>query len=1444
MRFRTPCGAIVSTCALILTSTSIAAAATIAVPAGGDLQAALNAAQPGDVITLAPGATYTGSFVLPNKGPVNDFITIRSAAPDSQLPGPGIRMTPAFAALLPKIKSATSVSALRTATAANHYKLQFLEFQANSKGYGDIISLGAGDSSQTQLSQVPYAFVVDRVYVHGDPALGQKRGIALHSGDTTVVNSYVADCKAIGQDSQAISGFNGPGPFVIENNYLEGATENFLLGGADPTIPNLVTTNVTFRHNYLRKQLAWRDPIMATPAAVSANAVTGGSLAAGTYYYRVQARRTAGQTNKASSIASPEVSATIAAGTTGSVTISWTPVVDAEDYLVYGRTSGGENVYWKTTNPYFTDTGAAGTAGTPASATKWAVKNIFELKNAQDVVIEGNVFENLWVADQQGYPIVFTPRNQSGTAPWVVVQRVTFQHNIVRHTAGGVNILGIDNLNPSQRTNHITVRDNVFDDMTSSTWGSGSKAFQLGDGPDAITIDHNTVMTTDSTIVWLYGGSSTAPTAITNAVYTNNLSLHNSYGILGNGLSSGTTSINVYMPGSIVSRNVLAGGSASKYPTGNFFPTTAAWPTLFAGYTTGDYHLAPSSVYKNAGTDGDDLGADIDAINAQTASALSGDNTVPPGVNPVRILTTSLDNAVFNQPYAQSLVCSGGTGACAWSMGDASLPAGLMFDPLAAVVTGTPTAVQTGTITVNAYDPTWPSNTATATLTITVDPPPFVMSMPAAPAGQVGVAYQLTPSVSGTMGTAAWSIASGTLPAGLTFDALSGAIGGVPSAWGSSTFVVQATDSWGANRMDSRAVTMTIAPEALVVDTTALPNGMWHVAYAGALAAHGGTGSTTWSVTGGALPDGLTLASNGAIAGTPASIGSFSVTVQAADANWPGNVAAQTVALTIDAPAFSISLPAAPGAAIGQPYQLAPVATGNVGTVTWSIASGTLPAGVTLDPATGVISGTPTAWGTCAVVVQGADSWGTNRVDSKSLTIRVSPSSLAITTTALAAAMYQSAYQAALTTSGGTGSVSFSIVSGALPSGLSMTPDGVVSGTPTSVGTFSIGVQAVDTNWTSNTASKTITLVVQASAFTASMPAASAGRVGLPYQIAGSASGNVGAVVWSLASGALPAGVAIDAASGVIAGVPTTFGSFTANVKAVDSWDPSRAVVMPATITVAPLPIAISTTTLAAANVRQAYQAMLAATGGTGLTTWSLAGGALPAGVTLGANGALSGTPTAAGQFAFTVQASDGGWTGNTATKALTMSVGAREVVLYASDKTAMAGTWSLVADTTAAGGTRIWNPDKGAAKISTALAAPANYFEMKFQAEAGVAYHLWLRGKADKDYWGNDSVMVQFSGSTDGSGAATARIGTTSAFDVNLEDCSGCGESGWGWQDNGYGANVFGPDVYFAQSGTQTIRVQVREDGLSIDQIVLSADKYRTSSPGALKNDATIVAR
>jgi hypothetical protein len=187
---------------------------------------------------------------------------------------------------------------------------------------------------------------------------------------------------------------------------------------------------------------------------------------------------------------------------------------------------------------------------------------------------------------------------------------------------------------------------------------------------------------------------------------------------------------------------------------------------------------------------------------------------------------------------------------------------------------------------------------------------------------------------------------------------------------------------------------------------------------------------------------------------------------------------------------------------------------------------------------------------------------------------------------------------------------------------------------------------------------------------------------------------------------------------------------------------------------------------------------------------------------------------------------------------------GGSDVVLYASQASIRVGTWTVVSDSTAAGGARLRQPDAGAAKITSALASPANYVELTFTAEAGKPYRLWMRGKADNNYWANDSVFVQFSGSVTSSGTATWRIGSTSAAEWNLEDCSGCGLSGWGWQDNGWGSGVMGPLVYFATTGTQRIRIQQREDGISIDQIVLSPSTYLNSSPGALKNDTKILSR
>ena len=196
--------------------------------------------------------------------------------------------------------------------------------------------------------------------------------------------------------------------------------------------------------------------------------------------------------------------------------------------------------------------------------------------------------------------------------------------------------------------------------------------------------------------------------------------------------------------------------------------------------------------------------------------------------------------------------------------------------------------------------------------------------------------------------------------------------------------------------------------------------------------------------------------------------------------------------------------------------------------------------------------------------------------------------------------------------------------------------------------------------------------------------------------------------------------------------------------------------------------------------------------------------------------------------------------TTTTTSPTTTSTTSSTEIVIAAASSATLRGDWQMVSDSTAANGVRLWNPDRGAAKLSAAAASPTDYFDVTFNAEAGRAYRLWIRGQAQNNAWTNDSVFVQFSGSVNGSGSAVWRTGTTSAMTVSIEACSGCGLSGWGWEDNGYG--TMGELVYFATTGPQTLRVQRREDGISIDQIVLSASKYLTASPGATKNDTTLL--
>jgi len=292
-------------------------------------------------------------------------------------------------------------------------------------------------------------------------------------------------------------------------------------------------------------------------------------------------------------------------------------VSGADSYRVYrGTSSNGENVYKTTTGTSIAYTGSSETSGTPKSTgTRWTAKNLLEFKNGQRAVVDGNLMENNWAGFQQGYAIDLTPRNQSNTAPWTVVRDITITHNTVRHVAAGFTILGYDDVNPSLQTKNLTIANNVFYDVGGSL--TNGRFMTITSGPAYITVDHNTVLN-DSYVVIVQGP------AVSGFVFTNNLSRHNTYGIQGQNYASGTSTLNAYFPGYVFKKNVLAGGKASSYPSGNYFPTVTDFNATFVSLSTNNYALAPGSPYIGAGTDGNDIGAPIGTVTSSALTAVAG----------------------------------------------------------------------------------------------------------------------------------------------------------------------------------------------------------------------------------------------------------------------------------------------------------------------------------------------------------------------------------------------------------------------------------------------------------------------------------------------------------------------------------------------------------------------------------------------------------------------------------------------------------------------------------------------------------------------------------------------------------------------------------------------------------------------------------------------------
>lgn len=443
---------------LVITLITSTKADTIIVPAGGDLQVALNTANCGDMVELEAGATFTGTILLAKPCGTN-YITIRSSRL-VELPE-GKRVTPADSVKMPKIVSPGSGNpALQTGISASSYRLQGIEFSpkdAQTFAYS-LVWLGSVERDQDTLDKMARNLIVDRCYFHAWPNQSLKRGIDLHSGATEITNSYFEGFKAVGQEAQAILGCRGSGPYRIINNYLEGAGENLMLGACDPYIQGMVPSDIEIRNNYFFKPLSWRGV--------------------------------------------------------------------------------------------------------------WQVKNLFELKNARRVIVDGNVFENAWSDAQAGYAIVLTPRNQEGSAPWSTVEDVMFTNNIVRHAASAFMILGHDNIFPSQVVKRITIRNNLFEDINSS-WGPGlaNKGFLISQNPEDVVIDRNTLL---GNAPALYFNADTSLGLAKRLVVTKN-AFEN--GTIASEVGNGSVALATFAPDATVTGNYLAQVlRPDLYPAGNVYP--------------------------------------------------------------------------------------------------------------------------------------------------------------------------------------------------------------------------------------------------------------------------------------------------------------------------------------------------------------------------------------------------------------------------------------------------------------------------------------------------------------------------------------------------------------------------------------------------------------------------------------------------------------------------------------------------------------------------------------------------------------------------------------------------------------------------------------------------------------------------------------------------------